>query len=111
VIYPHTVTVHPSELTTDGDGNPVRRPAAAGVDVPAYVQPAPAGESGAAELLDAPQTATEDYRVWLDATCPPLDAWSALVWEGVTYELLGAAQRLTSPDGALDHVRAQLRRR
>lgn len=111
MILPHTVTVYPSEQTVDGDGNTVRRPALVGVDVAAFVQPAPAGDTGAREVLDAPQTATEDFRVWLAGDAPALDAWSALDWLGDRYGLLGPAQRLGSPDGGLDHWRARLRRR
>lgn len=108
---PHTVTVYPSEQTVDSDGNPVRRPAAAGVDVAAFVQPAPAGDAGSREQPDAPQTAVAEFRVWLAGDAPELDAWSALDWDGDRYELLGPAQHLTSPDGALDYWRARLRRR
>lgn len=108
MIFPHTVTVHPSELTADSDGNPVRRPRSAGVDVPAFVQPAPAG---ADENAAQPQTATTEYLVWLDIACPFLDAFAALVWLGEVYELRGDAHRYDSPDRTVDHWRARIRRR
>ncbi len=105
MIFPHTVTVHPSVAGTDADGNPVRRPAADGVPVAAYLQPATVTEDHA-----QPQTATAEFTAYLAGDCPPLDAWSALVSDGVRYELLGEAQRFDSPDRTITYWRARLRR-
>lgn len=104
MIFPHTVTVHPSQETSDGDGNPVRRPTSAGFPVAAYMQAAGVPDQ-------APDTTSADYRVWLAADCPRLDASATLVWNGETYDLLGDAQYLTDPDGAIAHWRAHVRRR
>jgi hypothetical protein len=109
MMYPHVVTVYPSEETTDTDGTPIRRPRATGTNQPAYVQPATLG--GVAEDPAAAQSATADFTVWLDIGCPPLDAFAALVWNGDRYELDGEAIRFTSPDATLDHWRARIRRR
>jgi hypothetical protein len=87
VIWPHTVTVYPSQSTTDTDGNPVRRPAGAGVSVAAYVQPAAADDQ-------APGAPGATYRVWLADECPPLDRSAALDWDGARYELVGGFVRV-----------------
>jgi hypothetical protein len=105
VTYPHTVTAHPSIDTTDADGNVVRRPAPTGVTVAAYVQPARTGENAA-----EPQTTTAEFVAYLAADCPPLDAWSSLVWDGAAYDLVGEAQRFDSPDRTITYWRARIRR-
>jgi hypothetical protein len=105
MLLPHLVTVHPSELVTDPDGNPVRRPRPAGVLVDAYVQPVTSAEDTAAGQADQTR-----HVAYLDPTAPRLDAYSRLVWDGRTFDTVGDALYFTDPDGAAAHWRVTLRK-
>lgn len=105
MILPHTVTVHPSELVTDPDGNPVRHPVPVGVPVAAFVQPVTSTEDTAAG-----QSSESRHVAYLDPAAPRLDAFSRLDWNDTTYEMVGEALSFTDPDQVIAYWRVTLRR-
>lgn len=104
MIFPHTVIVHPSELVTDPDGNPVRRPAPVGVPAAAFVQPITSTEDTAA------QGAESRHVAYLDPDAPRLDSASRVVWDGQGFDTVGEALWFTDPDQTVSFWRVTLRR-
>ncbi|GIJ50028.1 hypothetical protein Val02_69140 [Virgisporangium aliadipatigenens] len=103
MLLPHPVTVYPSQPDTDPDGNPIRRPAPAGVDVDGYVQPA-ATPGGTRDDRAARVRAV----AYLDPDAPYLDRGSRLVHDHTTHETAGPARRHTDPDGTCVFWRVEL---
>lgn len=104
MIWPHALTVYPSGLTTDTDGNPVRRPADVGVPAVGFVQPTSSSEN----TTDG-QSAEARFVAFLDPGSPCLDAFSRLVWAGRTFETLGEALWFADPDDTVAYWRITLR--
>lgn len=80
------VLVWPEVEATDGDGNPIRKPAAAPVRVRGIVQPVSAEE---AEALG--QVVTTIYR--LTARTLPAGAFARVEWAGRAWDVVGEPQR------------------
>ena len=104
MIWPHLLTVYPSEMVTDADGNTVRRPTTAGTPALGFLQPVEASET----TTDG-QASDARYVVFLDPTAPSLDAFSRLEWAGRTFETIGAALWFADLDGCVSYWRATLR--
>jgi hypothetical protein len=105
VILPHALIVHPSELTTDGDGNPVRVPARVGVPAAGYVQPVTSTEDTAAG-----QASESRHVAYLDPDTPRLDAFSRVLVDGLAYETVGEALWFANPEATVTYWRVTLRK-
>lgn len=101
--FPHTVTITPSERTTDGRGQAIRKPTGTPFASVAWMQPGP----GQVILVDG-QTRIIDYVLFL----PPnthCDTWSEVAWEGATYQGTADPKDWRTPSGK-HHLTMPLRR-
>ncbi|MGH8877010.1 MAG: hypothetical protein ACRD0P_06690 [Stackebrandtia sp.] len=111
MLFPHTVTVYPTVSRTDTDGNVTAWAGTEGVPVPAYVQPrsSQANAAGAGKGGPSQQSTTEAV-AYLSHFCPPIDAASAIEWDGWRWAMVADPLDQRGLDGALRMWRAEIRR-
>ena len=101
---PHVVDVFGEVDGTDPDGNPVRVPSTTPTKVRCRVAPLSSEEAAAIG-----QAATSTARVI--AARWPLGAWSSVVWQGRTWDIVGEPQRHPGASPATTHVSVLIRSR
>jgi hypothetical protein len=104
MIYPHALVLYPSELATDPDGNPVRRPTATGIVAAGFVQPVDSSED-----TTTGQASEIRCTLFLEPTAPRLDAFSQVEWLTTVFETVGSAQWWADPDDTVSYWRVTLR--
>lgn len=101
---PHTVLVYVEEATTDGDGNPVKKPSQYPVKVQGRVQPMFATEYG----VVGEKVGTR-YK-FLGQSFPG-GGYAWVEWQGRTWDVEGEPQRFTGGSSSTSHVTVILRAR
>lgn len=84
------ITLFPSEIVVDDDGNTRRRPSAVGLVSRGSVQPVSVGED-----QEFGSTTNQTYRLRLVRAAPELDAGSAIEWRTHRFDVDGPPRILT----------------
>ena len=94
-----TITVYPDQITTDEDGNELRRASTIGYEAQAVIQPARQSGTSArrAEQGTEGYLTEEVYRLRFtrghDRTRPPLGLASEINWDGQRWHIIGWVTR------------------